>query len=66
MDENEEGWGGEIQDNLYEVFDRLEKLMYEVRNCVRGCYARCTTNGELADCLRSLAGDLETAADEIG
>lgn len=66
MDETEEGWGEEIQGTLYDVFDRLEKLMYEVRHCVRGGYTQCATPGELADYLRSLAGDLETAADEIG
>ena len=65
MDENEEGWGEEILDNLYEVFEKIDSLTYEVRHCVRGCYTRCTTNGELADYLRSLAGDLETAAGEI-
>lgn len=63
--ETEEGWGEEIQGTLCDVFDSLEKLMYEVRNCVRGGYTHCKTNAELAEHIRSLASDLEAAAEEI-
>lgn len=60
-----DGWGDDVQESFEDVFDKLEKLMYEVRNCVRGGYTRCKTESELAEHLRSLASELEAAADEI-
>lgn len=60
-----DGWGDDVQESLEDVFGKLEKLMYEVRNCVRGGYTRCKTESELAEHLRSLVSELEAAADEI-
>ena len=65
MDERNDGWNEAVQSSLYDVFGKLEKLMYEVRNCVRGCHTRCGTESELADYIRSLASDMETVADGI-
>ena len=56
-----DGWGDDVQESLEDVFGKLEKLMYEVR----GGYTRCKTESELAEHLRSLASELEAAADEI-
>ena len=60
-----DGWGDDVQESLEDVFGKLEKLMYEVRNCVRGGYTRCKTESELAEHLRSLASEMEATADEI-
>lgn len=65
-DEMNDGWGDDVQESLEDVFGKLEKLMYEVKNCVRGGYTRCNTQPELADYIRSLASGLEAAADTIG
>ena len=64
-EEANDGWGKDVQDCLYDVFFKLDRLMYEVRNCVRGGYTRCKTESELAEHLRSLASELEAAEDEI-
>ncbi|MCH5291206.1 MAG: hypothetical protein J1D88_05515 [Treponema sp.] len=46
--------------------ESLDRLMYEIRSCVRGSFTRCRADAELADYIRSLASDMEAAADEIG
>ncbi len=33
MDERNDGWNEAVQSSLYDVFGKLEKLMYEVRHC---------------------------------
>ena len=48
-----------------EVFEELEGLMYEVRNCVRGSYTGCKTYPELADYMRKLADKLSQAAEDV-
>lgn len=60
-----DGWSEEVRDCLGDVFSDLEQLMYEVRNCVRGCYTRANTNEELADHIRELAEDLSSSADYL-
>lgn len=65
IDEMNDGWGDDVQESLADAFCKLKKLMYEVRNCVRGSYTSCRTEAELAGYLRSLASDLEAAAEEI-
>ena len=37
--EQEDGWGDYINDESEHLFDELEALMYEIRNCRRGSYA---------------------------
>ena len=58
-----DGWSEEVQDCLEEVFSDLESLMYEVRNCVRGCYTHVNTNEELADYIVDLADKLTSVAE---
>ena len=60
-----DGWSEEVRDCLEDVFSDLEKLMYEVRNCVRGCYTNANTNGELADYVVDLADKLASVADDL-
>lgn len=60
-----DGWSEEVQDCLEEVFSDLEKLMYEVRNCVRGSYTNANTNEELAEHIQSLADELSSVADYL-
>lgn len=60
-----DGWSEEVRDCLEDVFSDLEKLMYEVRNCVRGCYTNANTNEELADYVAGLADKLASVADDL-
>lgn len=64
MDEMD-GWSEEVRDCLEDVFSDLERLMYEVRNCVRGCYTNANTNEELAEYVQSLADELGSVADDL-
>ena len=64
MDEMD-GWSEEVRDCLEDVFSDLERLMYEVRNCVRGCYTHANTNEELAEYVHSLADELGSVADDL-
>ena len=64
MDEMD-GWSEEVRDCLEDVFSDLERLMYEVRNCVRGCYTHANTNVELAEYVQSLADELGSVADDL-
>lgn len=64
MDEMD-GWSEEVRDCLEDVFSDLEQLMYEVRNCVRGCYTHANTNEELAEHIQSLADELSLVADDL-
>ena len=66
MDETEDGWGDDVKEILGGVMKSLDRLMYEIRSYVQGCYTQCRTETELADYIRSLATDMEGAADEIG
>lgn len=61
----DDGWSEEVRDCLEDVFSDLEQLMYEVRNCVRGCYTNANTNEELAEYVRSLADELGSVADDL-
>lgn len=67
MDEMDEmdGWSEEVRDCLEDVFSDLERLMYEVRNCIRGCYTHANTNEELAEYVQSLADELGSVADDL-
>lgn len=60
-----DGWSEEVRDCLEDVFLDLEQLMYEVRNCVRGCYTNANTNEELAEHIQSLADKLASVADYL-
>ena len=64
MDEMD-GWSEEVRDCLEDVFSGLEQLMYEVRNCARGCYTHANTNEELAEHIQSLADELSSVADDL-
>lgn len=60
-----DGWSEEVRDCLEGVFLDLEQLMYEVRNCVRGCYTHANTNEELAEHIQSLTDELSSVADYL-
>lgn len=60
-----DGWSEEVRDCLEDAFSDLERLMYEVRNCVRGCYTHANTNEELAEYVQSLADELGSVADDL-
>lgn len=64
--EDEDGWGDQIRDILSYPFDVVEELIYEVRNCRRGSYARFGDSAEdLANKLSDIAEMFNSAAQEI-
>lgn len=65
LENSSDGWSEQIQEALEDSFNDLEHLMYEVRNCVRGSYTNVNTAEDLADCIRTLASNLEAAADQV-
>lgn len=60
-----DGWSEEVQEALEDVFSDLERLVYEVRNCVRGAYTQANTNEELSDYIQSVAEDLKSIAEGL-
>ena len=42
-----DGW--EITDEMEEILDNMEKVIYELRNTFRGYYTQVTTYNDLAD-----------------
>lgn len=65
FDEDEDGWGEDVEYVLSAAFARAQDLMYEVRNTVRGANTDCETVEDLADFIRQLAFEFEEAADEL-
>lgn len=63
--ESEDGWGTDVRGILDIPFARVEDLMYEIRNTIRGAYTDCETVEDLADYIRQLASKFEEAADEL-
>ena len=58
-----DGWSEDAENE--ELFSKLEKLMYEIRNARRGVYTRCETYEELSDYVRQLSSELDDYADEL-
>lgn len=65
FNEIEDGWGEDVEGILTPVFAKTEKLMHEVRNTVRGSYTDCENVEDLADFIRNLADEFESAANEM-
>lgn len=65
FDESEDGWGTDVESILSPVFAKAEDLMYEVRNTVRGANTDCDNVQDLADFIRNLADEFESAANEL-
>lgn len=65
FDESEDGWGTDVESILSPVFAKAEDLMYEVRNTVRGANTDCDNVQDLADFIRNLANEFESAANEL-
>lgn len=57
------GWNNGNVYNVLEVTDKIYDLAYELKNCVRGAYTCCETYEDLQEYIRSLARELEEAAD---
>lgn len=65
FDESEDGWGTDVESILSPVFAKAEDLMYEVRNTIRGANTDCDNVQDLADFIRNLAEEFESAANEL-
>lgn len=64
--EQEDGWGDFISDESEYLFNELESLMYEIRNCRRGSYAGFgNTVPDLVDELNRLSSSLSDLASRI-
>ena len=64
--EDNDGWGDEISDELEPIFDDIDRVMYEVRNAVRGSYGIRGKNVEdLVAKLNDLSDQLAMKAEEF-
>ena len=62
----EEGWGDDIQEICEPFFQECEKIMYEVRNCRRGSYANVgNTVADLVEYFDGLEQSLEEVSAEL-
>ena len=62
----DDGWGDDLEDFLYDTFDRVERVAYEVRNAMRGSYADFgDTPDDLVEELYSISEAFKQVADEI-
>ena len=59
-----DGWELEQSDLSY-VLEKLERVKYEIDNCVRGAYTDVATYPELANLIDSLAEELSESADAL-
>lgn len=58
-----DGWNLDNED--YNVIEDIERLAYELRNCVRGAYSGVYTYPELGEYIKKLAEELDYFGDEI-
>lgn len=64
--DDEDGWGSEVEDILYDFFERSQNIAYEVRNCRRGSVAVDGNNiNSLIGELNDLSVTLEDAISEL-
>ena len=65
-EDDEDGWGDEIESTLEDFFDKAERVAYEVRHCRRGTYAvRGDRVGDLVSALEDISEDLSYAIDTL-
>lgn len=62
-DEENDGWGDDVEDILEDWFSRVSNIAYEVRNCVRGSYA--IRGKKVEDLIRELNSIKEDLEDRI-
>lgn len=61
-----DGWNlEEKMSGLESVLDDIDRLTYELRNCVRGCYTGCHTYAELGEYIQDLAERLKNEGEDI-
>lgn len=64
--DDEDGWGSEVEDILYDFFERSQRIAYEVRSCRRGSVAVDGNNiNSLIRELNELGTVLEDAISEL-
>lgn len=64
-EEKSDGWPEGVEDTFNSVFSSSEEFMYEVRNCVRGCYTGASTLEGLQEAARSIAEEWNEAAMQL-
>lgn len=60
-----DGWDTNKLDELVSFLDELDRLSYEVRNCVKGAYSNCKTYSELGNYISNLGMQLSEVGDEV-
>jgi hypothetical protein len=66
LEDINDGW--ELEDTesgLLDLFDDLQRVAYELKNCIKGSYTKCTTYKELSMYLKKKAEELNYEADAI-
>ncbi len=65
LNESSDGWDEDKLSDLRYILDKLANLQYEINNCVKGAYSRCTSYSELGDYIRDLGSELMDIADDV-
>lgn len=67
LEQNEEdGWGEDIEEILDPCFEKVERLAYEIRNCRRGSYAGFgNTVSDLVEAVNEVQSMFEEASSEL-
>lgn len=60
-----DGWNDQVCENLYDILNEIEQFKYEIDHCVKGSYSGVKTHTALAEYIRNLADELNSAADGI-
>lgn len=61
-----DGWN--LEEKMSELnctLEDIESLIYELKNCVRGCYTGCTTYKELGEYIQELGQKLADEGDFV-
>lgn len=64
-DEDEDGWGPDVQEAFEDTLARVNDLDYEIKNCVKGAMTGCESREELADYIQGIIDDLQAALDQF-
>ena len=57
------GWNEDRLESVISILDDAGNTLYEIKNCIRGCFTGAKTYKELQTYLNSLADNLHNAAE---
>lgn len=63
-DRDMNGWNQEQIPNLVAALEDANQLLYELNNCIRGCYSGAHTYEELKEYAERIADRIKTGAED--